>query len=108
MVYKIDYLPSARADMRGIKEYFAAKSLPGYEKVAALIKAKIVKVAKMPKISAVCVFDPRFRQTVAGSYLVFYTIDEEKRRIEIHHIWHSMRNIEHELQLLREQQQGPL
>jgi len=29
-----------------------------------------------------------------NSYLVLYVVDEEKHRVEIHHIWHGMRNIE--------------
>jgi len=97
MRYHIFYLPTAETDMREIRAYYQIKSLPSFDKVAASIRAKILMISERPMLYPVYAEDRRFRRAVAGNYLIFYVVDEENESIEIHHIWHGMRNISKEL-----------
>jgi len=99
MSYRIIIKGSADADSTAIETYLLEHGVAP-ELVLAPIADRIAKdLAKFPNMHPICQYDNRYRQMVVNSYLVFYHVDEEKSQVEIHHIWHGMRNIE---QLLKE------
>jgi len=99
MSYKIVVKESADLDTTAIETYLAACDVSP-EVVLAPIAARITKdLTEFPYMYPVCQFDERFRQMPVKSYLVLYHVDEEKRLVEIHHIWHGKRNI---IKLLKE------
>ncbi|MCL2810525.1 MAG: type II toxin-antitoxin system RelE/ParE family toxin [Clostridia bacterium] len=98
MSYRLSYLPTAKFDMREIKEYLESEySSSVCDRVVGEIKERILDLETMPKMYPVSQDDPRFRRMVCENYLVFYTLDETNYKVEIHHIWHGMRNIRAQL-----------
>jgi len=101
MSYRLRFEESADLDMFQIEEYLKAQSVPP-EVVLVPIIARIAKdLVDFPHMYPACRYDERYRQLPVHSYLVLYYVDEEKRQVEIHHIWHGMRNIERLLEKKR-------
>ena len=94
MRYHPSFEETSESDMLQIEEYLRAQNVSP-EVVLAPIVARIAKdLTEFPYMYPVCQYDERYRQMPVNSYLVLYVVDEEKHRVEIHHIWHGMRNIE--------------
>jgi len=93
MKYRIEFLDSALFDLETIKEYVAQDSVAAANRLLRRLRARIDDLANMPKMNPVYEDDPRFRRMVVDSYLVFYCIHEQQEAVEIHHVWHGMRNI---------------
>jgi len=92
--YKIVMFDTALSDLEDIKAYYIREaSLEVAISVLGNIRKRIDGLTNMPKIYPVCKQDARFRCLVIDKYLVFYDVDEETHVVEIHHIWHGMRNI---------------
>jgi len=99
MSYKIIIKDSADQDAYAIEAYLKERDVQP-EVVMAPITARIAKdLSDFPLMYPVCQYDARYRQMPVNRYLVLYHVDEEKHQVEIHHIWHGMRNIE---QLLKQ------
>ena len=93
MNYRVTYQDSADYDATAIEDYLTERCVPS-ELVLTPISNRIDKdLAEFPYMYPVCPYDDRYRQMPVKSYLVLYHVDEERRRVEIHHIWHGMRNI---------------
>jgi len=54
------------------------------------------------KVAAAC----NFRRFSESGYLVHYLINDETKTIEIHHVWHGMRNIGQLLQEMEDVKQA--
>ncbi len=100
MRYTIQFLDSALFDLETIKKYVSFDSVSAAIQLLNEFRVRIDNLCNMPERNPLCEDDPRFRRMVVGRYLVFYYVDEQQKNIEIHHVWHGMRNIE---KLLREQ-----
>ena len=93
--YRIELFDTALSDLENIKAYYMHEaSLSVAVSVLNRIRARVDSLADMPKAHSFYREDKRFRRLVADKYLVFYDINEETHTVEIHHVWHGMRNIE--------------
>ena len=92
--YRIEMFDTALSDLEDIKAYYIREaSLEVAFSMLDNIRKRIDGLTNMPKINPVCRQDARFRCLVIDKYLVFYNIDDETQVVEIHHVWHGMRNI---------------
>ena len=93
MIYQIIIKGSADLDTDIIETYLTDNSISP-EVILSPITNQIAKdLPEFPYMYPVCKYDKRYRKMPVNSYLVLYHVDEEKHRVEIHHIWHGMRNI---------------
>ena len=95
MKYRINYEATADWDFETIRAYFMETE--GSIDIADKIIGKIVRrgydLKNTPRMYKFCEYCPDFRQFTESGYLVLYLINEETHVVEIHHIWHGMRNI---------------
>lgn len=95
MMYKLEYLPVAERDIRNIVMYIAHE-LKAPEAAANLvreIRRKADNLRDMPYIYREYHGEPRnevlFRAMPVKKYLVFYTVYEESKTVEIHRVLYA-------------------
>jgi plasmid stabilization system protein ParE len=62
-----------------------------------LLKKEIQLLKEDPNICKIYDDDPDYRTQTVGSYLVFYSINEDDKIVEIHRILHYSRDIRRQL-----------
>ena len=94
MSYRITYSDDAKQDAKEIVTYLAQF----YASTARSFKIKLTErvnaLKKTPLMYPIYENDPFFRQMVLDDYLLFYDVDEKRKRVTIHHIFHHARDIE--------------
>ncbi|GHU59893.1 hypothetical protein FACS189444_6070 [Spirochaetia bacterium] len=86
MPYKVQFLEIAKQDKNQIKNYLQ-RFYPGTpKKFIEKLKECIHNIKTMPYMYPVYEHDPDYRKIVIRNYLAFYTINEEKKILEIHRI----------------------
>ena len=93
MNYRIRYLPETLKDKAEIKQYLSQYYASTVKKFFALLKKRIAQVKQFPYSSPVYEDDADYRRLVVGDYLVFYMIDEANKIVEIHRIFHGLKDI---------------
>jgi len=97
MKYKVEYLPQTVTDRAEIRKYLS-QFYPGTSKsFFALLRKKISRLRTFPYSCPVYEEDSDYRKLVVGDYLVFYTVDDDKKIVEIHSIFHGSRSISQHL-----------
>jgi plasmid stabilization system protein ParE len=86
MGYEVTLLDSAIEDVDSIVTYLSQFYPSTPEKfITALEKVKL-NLQFMPSMYPIYDDVPIFRKVVMGKYLAFFTMDEERMIVEIHHI----------------------
>ena len=93
MMYRIRFLPETVADRENIRAYLSQYYEDTVTKVFRLLKEKIARLKKFPYSCPIYEDDPDYRKLVVGDYLVFYMVDEDKKTVEIHRIFHGSQDI---------------
>ena len=92
--YELTYLTSFIDDMRLITEFLSQYPEGISDKFVVEVEKQIQSLRAFPKKFAVFEPMPVFRRMlVLYDYQVFYTINEEKRLVQVHHILHGHRDI---------------
>lgn len=93
MEYKIIWAPSALHDLEAVAAYVAKDNPQQADSVGEEIIQHVGILHTFPRIGPVYerARDPRVRQVVCGSYLIFYRFREEQRTVDVLHIWQSAR-----------------
>jgi len=102
MRYMIRYLPQTatdRADIRTCLSQFYPSTAKGF---FALLRDKISRLKEYPYSCPVYEDDPDYRRLVVGDYLVFYTVEDNAKIVEIHSIFHGSRDIGQHLESISE------
>jgi addiction module RelE/StbE family toxin len=95
--FALVFLPSARKNMRDILNY-QSKFYPGTPgKFFDRLREQIDGLKTMPQKYEVYGDFPYYRKMVVAEYLVFYHIDDEKKRVEVHKILHGSQDIRRQL-----------
>ena len=97
MKYELAYLPSFVDDMLLICAYMLESEYPEdiVENFQTEVEKKAESLRESPKRFAVYEKIPEFRRMlVLYDYQVFYTIREDKKLVQMHHILHGHRNIQ--------------
>ena len=93
MNYTLIFLPEADKDYDDIQLYLEQY----YENTAVnffkQLKKRIESLKTNPNIAPSYDKRPSYRKLIVEKYIVFYKVDEEKKRIEIHRILHGSRDI---------------
>jgi len=98
MKYRIKYFPSSVNDRETIKAYLMQFYPSTARKFFDLLKSKTARLKDFPYSCPKYEDDPDYRVLVVGDYLVFYIVNEDKKAIEIHRIFHGSQDIEHHVQ----------
>jgi len=87
-VYKVEYLPEAIDEMLKIENYLYEHSPAAADRFAETLEERTDSLAQHPLMCQVYDKDPFFRRMVIGDYLLFYSVDERRELVVIHHIFH--------------------
>jgi len=93
-MYKVEHLPEAITDIFEIEEYLNQYSLAAADRFVETLDERAVTLAKLPYIWPVYEQDSFFRRMVIGDYLLFYSVDESRKLVIIHRIFHHSRDID--------------
>ena len=93
MSYQVNFSENAKFDSKAITAYLAQffTSTPRNFKNQLAKKVNLLKTT--PFICQPYEFDPFFRRMVVGDYNLFYSVDEQKKLVTIHRIFHHTRNV---------------
>ena len=94
MKYKLIFLPQARNDAEEVRKYLSQYYSGTVEKFFALLKKRINSLRINPYIYEQYHERSSYRKLVANDYLVFYKVNDDQKRVEIHRILHGSREIE--------------
>ena len=98
--YHAEYLPLARVDVKEIVEYILniLKAPIAAEHFAKNLDEKVDMLENNPYIGAVYKenhkLDFDYRHVFVGNFTIFYVVFEETKKVEIHRVIYSARNIE--------------
>lgn len=98
MVYKLEYLPSARRDLVEIVGYISRKlqNPAAAEQLAHRLIEAGERLLEFPYSSPVYVplqpLKHEYRRCVVENYLMFYWVEEEKKTITIARVIYAKRN----------------
>ncbi|MDR2569551.1 MAG: type II toxin-antitoxin system RelE/ParE family toxin [Oscillospiraceae bacterium] len=93
MKYRVDFLPKAERDMEDIEEYLSQFYPSTARKLFEKMHEKASMLEDLPYMCPAYEIDPDFRRMVIDDYLLFYTVNEEERMVDIHHIFRASRDI---------------
>jgi plasmid stabilization system protein ParE len=94
IAYKLDYLPSAVADILDIDVYLYERSPAAADKFADDIEQLNETLTRYPFIYPVYEDDAYFRHmTLSYKYRLFYHVDEKSKIVKIHRVLHGMRDV---------------
>ena len=95
MKYRITYLPATIGDREIIKKYLMQFYPNTAKRFFALLKSKTARLKDFPYSCPTYEEDPDYRVLVVGDYLVFYMVNEDKKTVDIHRIFHGSQDISH-------------
>jgi len=93
MRYRISFLKYANRDIDTIEEYLSQFYESTVRNFFTELKKKVLLLENMPHMYPTYERDPFFRRIVLNDYLLFYSVDEEKKLVDIHHIFHHSKDI---------------
>ena len=93
MKYRIKYLPTFPSDRNVIRKYLSQFYVGTEKRFFLLLRKKINYLREFPFSCSVYEHDPDYRRLVVGDYLVFYTVNEDLKVVEVHRILHGSQNI---------------
>jgi len=94
MTYRISVSTFAKSDRKGINKYLAQFSVSAPVKFKSELKRYIGIIGETPEIFSEHYANPKYRHVVVyGSYVMFYTIDEDEKVVFIYRILHGAQDI---------------
>jgi len=97
MKYRIRFLPKTAMQQEEIRMYLSQYYESTVTNFFRLLKEKIARLRDFPYSCPVYEDDPDYRKLVVGDYLALYIVNEEKKIVEIHRIFHGSRDIKRHL-----------
>ena len=104
MKYHISFLEQADCDIDVVEEYLSQFYNSTVRNFFTELKKKVLMLEDMPYMYPAYERDPFFRQMTLNDYLLFYSVDEEQKLVDIHHIFHHARDIDQHMQEYRTQE----
>ena len=94
-MYRLEYLPSAVADILAIDAYLHEHNPTAADRFADSIERLTETLISHPLMYPIYEDDTYFRHmTMPYKYRLFYHVDEEAKIIKVHRILHGMRDVE--------------
>ena len=97
MKCRVEYHDNASHDVKEITTQLALYYASTARNFKKLLVNKVASLKKTPYICQPSEIDPFFRRMVVGNYNLFYSVDEQKKLVTIHRIFHHTRNISKEM-----------
>ena len=94
MKYELIFLPQARTDAEEVRKYLSQYYAGTAGRFFALLKKRISTLKTNPFICEQYHERPSYRKMVVNDYLVFYKVNDDQKRVEIHRILHGSRDID--------------
>ena len=93
-MYRLEFLPSALADILDAEDYLFEFAPDVAEKFSAAIHHCAIMLTEHPFMYQIYDDNPYFRSMpLPYSYRLFYHIDETTASVKIHRVLHGMRNL---------------
>jgi len=93
MKYQLKYLSKTVEDREVIKTYLSQFYTGTEKRFFKLLKKKTALLKEFPLSCPIYDDNPKYRKLIVGDYLVFYTVDENLKLIEVRRIIHGSQNI---------------
>ena len=93
MNYRVKYHDNATHDIKEITTHLALYYASTASNFKKMLINKVNSLKKTPYICQPSEVDPFFRRMVVGDYNLFYSVDEQKKLVAIHRIFHHTRNV---------------
>ena len=94
MSYRTKYSDDAKRDVKEIVTYLAQFQASNARNFKARLTERVDSLKNMPLSCPVYEGDPFFRRMVLDKYLLFYSVDEERKLVTIHRVFHHARDID--------------
>jgi len=92
MKYDITFLPDAEQDIDDILEYLSQFDVCTALNFYGTLKDRILTPEEMPYKYQTYEDDPYFHKMVVDGYLLFYSIDDKRKKVIVHRVFHSLRD----------------
>jgi plasmid stabilization system protein ParE len=102
MGYTIRFLPTAKNNVKEIKQYLSQFYPNTPKRFTTSLKNALEGLKTMPYMCPAYETLPPFRKMVVANYLVFYTINDEQKLIEIHRVLPGTWDVEKHLRAIQE------
>jgi len=93
MLYKIDWQDTATEDLKQIRAYLEQFSVETANRILSQLVDQANSLENFPARCRLINKSLNLRRLVVADYSVFYRIMEDKRLVQLHHIWHQSRDI---------------
>ena len=94
MSYRTTYTDDAKQDAKDIVTYLAQFYASTARNFKTILTERVNALKTMPLMCPTYENAPFFRRMVLGDYLLFSDVDEERKLITVHRIFHHARDIE--------------
>ncbi len=91
--YRLEILGLAQTDIVGIESYYAQYDESAARHIMERLYCCLKALENMPYMGQKSDIDTAFRRLVVDNYLAFYTVDDEKRLVEVHRVLHGAMDV---------------
>ena len=99
MNFRVVFFEEAEADMDAIEEYLSQYYESTVRNFFEKLKKQVLMLEYTPYMCQEYEEDNFFRRMVVGDYLLFYSVDEARKLVIVHRIFHHSRNISRQILL---------
>ncbi|MCL1878352.1 MAG: type II toxin-antitoxin system RelE/ParE family toxin [Defluviitaleaceae bacterium] len=92
MNYRPMILDAANHDIEAIEEYLTKYSRGAVRRFFEIMKEQIRSLKTMPFSCPEYEIDPFFRRMILDDYILFYSVDEKRKMVIVHRIFHHSRD----------------
>ena len=97
MSYRVAYLGEAKQDMKEIAEYLCQYYASTARNFSSKLKGQVRTLKDTPYMYPAYGDDPYFRRMVVDDYLLFYSVDEKRRLVVVHRVFHASRDLSRQI-----------
>jgi len=100
-VYKAVYLPEAIDKIFKIEDYLNQHSPTAAAEFTDMVDERVEALRDHPLMCQAYDRDPFFRRMVLGDYILFYSVDEKRKLVVIHLIFHHAEDVDRNMRKYR-------
>jgi len=93
MKFTVKFLTKAEMDMDEIEEYLSQFCTSTVRDFFTKLEEQVFALEDTPYICQPYEEDPFFRRMVVADYMLFYSVDEARKLVLIHRIFHQSRDV---------------
>jgi len=101
IAYKAIYLPEAIDKIFKIEGYLNQHSPTAADEFTDMLDERVEALTNYPLMRQAYDRDPFFRRMVQGDYILFYSVDEKRKLVVIHLIFHHTEDVDQNMRKYR-------